>query len=473
MSALQNVFGRGLTGLAVAPLLVLVQPAPASACSCGGSPFVCNGMTDLATVGHTAVFVGMVVSIATVHGAIGSPGQKNSVILERRVRLRIDEAFTRLSGTEIQVTTNGMSAMCGYDFREGQRYLVYATGSASDPSLQVSLCSRTRPLAEASDDVELLRGFARGRAQRRIFGAVHIARAAGGASTAPRGLKIVASRDGRRYETVTDALGQFRFRRLPAGQYSIRAWLNDSFSKKALLEPVLSNEQACAEVSFVFRPGARIAGTLTDVAGRPVEGTTVVIKDITPFELRPVQGPDSYSGTSNARGRFEIDGVLAGAYVIGILPRTRTRERPSVSYVTVAARLDRPKASQTTTLLGLSRDQNLEDVKLQLPDIALADLEVSVVRADGSPAERVRLEVQDPSGWVLERFSPSDGNLVLKLFVGQTYRIRAYNIRHDVDEGKQSESATVTIRQENEPVTIRLERPAATPSMLRRASSRL
>jgi hypothetical protein len=75
--------------------LVLGQPVPVSACTCGDGPYVCSGIAHASRSGE-AVFVGTVISIANVHGAIGRPGQRQSVILERRVRLQIHEAFTKL-----------------------------------------------------------------------------------------------------------------------------------------------------------------------------------------------------------------------------------------------------------------------------------------------------------------------------------------------------------------------------------------
>ena len=43
---------------------------------------------------------------------------------------------------------------CGFSFRAGQTYLVYATGRRE--ALHTSICSRTRPLEEATEDLEAL-----------------------------------------------------------------------------------------------------------------------------------------------------------------------------------------------------------------------------------------------------------------------------------------------------------------------------
>lgn len=47
------------------------------------------------------------------------------------------------------------AASCGYDFKVGQDYLVYATSSGK-LNLLVGFCSRTRELKHAADDLRVL-----------------------------------------------------------------------------------------------------------------------------------------------------------------------------------------------------------------------------------------------------------------------------------------------------------------------------
>ena len=56
--------------------------------------------------------------------------------------------------TTITVSTCASGACCGYGFQEKEGYLVYADGEGK--SLSVSLCSRTRPLANADEDIAVL-----------------------------------------------------------------------------------------------------------------------------------------------------------------------------------------------------------------------------------------------------------------------------------------------------------------------------
>ena len=51
-------------------------------------------------------------------------------------------------------TASGGEASCGFDFKDGEEYLVYANDSDGD--LYVSLCSRTASLALAQEDLNVL-----------------------------------------------------------------------------------------------------------------------------------------------------------------------------------------------------------------------------------------------------------------------------------------------------------------------------
>ena len=47
---------------------------------------------------------------------------------------------------------------CGYDFKIGERYLIYAHQWGSN-RLTTSVCTRTRPYAKADEDLEFLRNL--------------------------------------------------------------------------------------------------------------------------------------------------------------------------------------------------------------------------------------------------------------------------------------------------------------------------
>src|SRR5688572_21314275 len=66
-------------------------------------------------------------------------------------------------------------ADCGYGFRLGGQYLVYAYQN-NDKKLQTSICTRTRLLSEASADLEYVRGLSKASPGGTIFGEVRLQR---------------------------------------------------------------------------------------------------------------------------------------------------------------------------------------------------------------------------------------------------------------------------------------------------------
>jgi hypothetical protein len=98
----------------------------------------------------TAVFEGRVLSIADV------PAGNEPSLGEKVVTLAVVRSWKGLERDErIAVYTNGESAACGYNFAKDTSYLVYAR-NADDQKLHVSSCSRTKPLADASEDLTFL-----------------------------------------------------------------------------------------------------------------------------------------------------------------------------------------------------------------------------------------------------------------------------------------------------------------------------
>ncbi len=57
--------------------------------------------------------------------------------------------------SEVSVFTAADSAACGFNFVEGEDYLVYASGT--EENLEVSLCSRTANVENAVEDLDILR----------------------------------------------------------------------------------------------------------------------------------------------------------------------------------------------------------------------------------------------------------------------------------------------------------------------------
>ena len=96
----------------------------------------------------TAVFSGEVIEIRRHR-------QAADIFAGVEVMFRVERVWKGVESRTVSVFTAQSSATCGYSFREGRTYLVYAHGNA-EGRLSASICSRTRRLRDARADLEEL-----------------------------------------------------------------------------------------------------------------------------------------------------------------------------------------------------------------------------------------------------------------------------------------------------------------------------
>ena len=73
----------------------------------------------------------------------------------RRVQVRVLRVWKGNFGERATIFTSNAGIGCGYPFARGQEYLAYVVRGAHG-HLITSVCSRTRPMAEARDDLAAL-----------------------------------------------------------------------------------------------------------------------------------------------------------------------------------------------------------------------------------------------------------------------------------------------------------------------------
>ena len=122
-------------------LLVLYPPKCAYACSCMGVPI------QRYISSSDAVFSGEVVDLQKGTSVGGMFGPSDTVTL------RVSEAWKGTDQGTLEVSTPSQGSACGYAFKEGQEYLVYASGKQD---LKVDACGETKQLSKADEDLALL-----------------------------------------------------------------------------------------------------------------------------------------------------------------------------------------------------------------------------------------------------------------------------------------------------------------------------
>lgn len=122
-----------------------IFPLTANACSCAESPAVHEELDR-----SDAVFSGKVLSVKEKKQISGY--RSKSVLFE------VDRTWKGPETTQIMIATGLGGGDCGYDFKEGREYLIYAHESNmyGAKSLASIICSRTSELNDAQEDLSVL-----------------------------------------------------------------------------------------------------------------------------------------------------------------------------------------------------------------------------------------------------------------------------------------------------------------------------
>lgn len=143
---------------------ILPYPAPAWGCSC-----VEPHAPEEAFIRADAVFVGTVTGTGDGFwnqlsvGFVGFyhqfvpplPHTMVTGLYERPIFFDVEESWRGVDTTQTTVRTGWGGGDCGAYFEQDKQYLVYAYQS-SDGALHTSICSRTAPLASATQDLNHL-----------------------------------------------------------------------------------------------------------------------------------------------------------------------------------------------------------------------------------------------------------------------------------------------------------------------------
>jgi hypothetical protein len=122
-----------------------------------------------------AVFTGTAVDVRDESKEYVSAVLKGRTVTLRHIvaRFRIHKVFKGLPADQktVEVRTGFDGGSCGVRFKVGETYLVYA-GPFEYGGLTTNICSRTRPLNEATDDIPLIESSLAGKKLTAILGTV-------------------------------------------------------------------------------------------------------------------------------------------------------------------------------------------------------------------------------------------------------------------------------------------------------------
>lgn len=225
------------------------------ACSCAGTISGKHACND--AVLYDAVFTGKVAHIEHVfHFVAANAGHETLHVAFEDVEVFRGAVRT---GREIDLETGSGGGDCGYHFVQGMSYIVYAS-RMKDGSLWTGICSLTRPVSMAQEDITYFRSLQTRPLKGWVLGTVWIRKASGEQSAEGAiGVRVVTTgTDGSTKETViSDGHGRFEIRDLVPGQYTITASKPDYSVVYQQPRKATVPAKGCATTDIILGPSPR------------------------------------------------------------------------------------------------------------------------------------------------------------------------------------------------------------------------
>ena len=376
---------------------------------------------------------------------------------------------------------------CQITYLKGEQYLIYAR-RGEDKKLYVDECSRSALLSEAEDDLAFLRELPKEGAGVRLFGAV--GEKADWAGLTDKSIEVITNRisgvtikvmsEGRTRDFTTDSDGRFDISGLRPGDFQVEVVPPDGYTGSNLKEEFSVRDRACRYLPFVLRPDGRIGGRISGIDGKPakVEVFLLPAEWKSRGELGRVEIGEAKSVSTDADGRYELSGLRAGNYLLGInvngpsigSPYLRLFY-PGVSEFSAAAPITLGFGQKTEIDLQVGPEQKIFQIEgiVVLPGgRPVAGALVSLLPAKNTAEwEKIKTVTTNEKGNVVFLYTPSESNLSeswrattdaegrfkLRAMEGHAYHILAMATNTVVMRG----AATVTLSGDVANITIKLQ----------------
>lgn len=401
-------------------LLVLTALAPrADACSCMSSGPPCQNFFQV-----DAVFAGTVRTISETEGTQDPPSRRRLVVFT------IDGAFRGVGGAAAEVTTGIGGGDCGYEFKQGQRYLVYAYRDKNTSRLTTSICSRTRPIAEAAEDLQFIQTMPASAGGASVYGTItHWERdlATGqGRNEGPvpfvhvllRGTSGVT-------DAETDDHGRYSIAGVAPGAYEVQVMAPARFTSKYLQSKIeIRDARACAVADFSVQYDGRISGIVLNADGQPAAG--VALEVMSADRVASTVPVETMTAKTGSGGYYEFSEVPPGRYVFGVNLRRTMRESgdmyPKTFYPGTSAASD-------AAVIDVADGNRLELEPFRLP-AARRSREVTgvVLWLDGRPVSDANVWLADGEATFRQVAmgikTDADGRFSFVVYDGLSYAVR-------------------------------------------------
>ncbi|HVG72792.1 MAG TPA: carboxypeptidase regulatory-like domain-containing protein [Vicinamibacterales bacterium] len=350
------------------------MPNAADACTCFEQKVACEAAWDV-----DAVFVAQVVRVERAG--------------ERDLRVHLMPLETLRGPSNIlSVNTARSESECGYLFQAGETYLIYASAEAG--GYGAGLCSRTRRLSEAADDLEYLRTVARtpsnfGVVRGTVWRTDRIFRGPPQRNPYP-GVRVFVRGNGVQEERETDARGRYEVP-LPPGEYDVDVEAPEGLYPLSFRRARLRSARGCAEVDISLHSDGRIRGRVVDARGQPLGGLPLQL--VVPVETGFFRVGDSIATASD--GTYEFTRVPPGTFYVTFDTLRPDSSRPWTTQQLFAPGTLNPDAGEAIVLPPAARATAADFV---LPDTAgVVRLTGQVRTAAGQPVPGAQVYLRTAS----------------------------------------------------------------------------
>ena len=399
-------------------------PRPALACSCikSGPPCQAYWKTD-------AVFDATVVSISPLDAA-ASPPAGDVRFADKIVKVDVRQSWKGVEPGPLEIMTGPEGGGCGFPFKAGGRYLVFAFRGPTDGRWRASICSLTQEFNGNGPAADFLTSLSAPGTGGRVFGTVRTMfrtfdheRPRSESQTET----LVRLAGGGQERSTRSSNGRYEFSGLAEGPYRVDVLLPDGYATYSASRDVqIPNRRACAEENFSFSPAGRLIGRLVGPDGR---GLPRVRVEVTSPDAQPhsVYGLPLDAATTDSNGYFDMQNLSPGRYIAGV----NLKDLPN-QYNPYARTLypgDTPEPEVLTLSLGQTIDLGTWRLPAPLEVVRVAGI---VTWSDGTPAAGVYVSVLDRTENPVERArgaggatSDADGRFVVDLRRRRVYTFAA------------------------------------------------
>jgi Carboxypeptidase regulatory-like domain len=222
------------------------------------------------------------------------------------ITLKADEIFKGAAAQSIDFTTK--QRLCFPDLRPGDSWLFYLVRDKESDLLTLAYGSGSGPVTQESASVERLRRLSKYRDAGLIAGEVDISN---GKPRAHYPIIVRSLASGAQHTAYTNKDGKFEFPPLPAGKYNLNP--NTVPGLKATWSGEITVEaRQCTNYFVNIEVDGRISGFVRNGDGTPQEFVAV--------EAVSADDSDNPGGSAitNGKGHYEIHGLDAGRYFVGL-----------------------------------------------------------------------------------------------------------------------------------------------------------